>query len=104
MPKIGEYAEGEKIMLKLMSYVAVESGGVQTRLSTKDLINNHLPGFEELMKVEYAMMEKNCSFFRDGRSLDFFENLVQMALRKASEILTHLSAPSSPTAAPPSTN
>ena len=96
MPKVGDYAESEKIMLKLMNYVAVENGNVQTRLSTKDLINNHCPGFEELMKVEYAMMEKNCSFFRDGRSLDFFENLTQMVARKVSEMLMLSSVQSSP--------
>lgn len=104
MPKVGDYAEGEKIMMKLMSYVAVETGGVQIRLSTKDLINNHCPGFEELMQIEMAMMEKNCSFFRDGRSLDFFESLTQMVARKFSEMLMLSSEQLSPTTKPISTN
>jgi hypothetical protein len=97
MPKIGDYKESEEIMIKLMSYVAVKNGPVETRLSTKDLINNHCPGFEELMKIEMAMMEKNCSFFRDGRSLDFLENLTQMVARKVSEMLMLSSVQSSPT-------
>lgn len=97
MPKVGDYKESEEIMIKLMSYVAVRNGSVETRLSTKDLINNHCPGFEELMKIEMAMMEKNCSFFRDGRSLDFFENLTQMVARKVSEMLMLSSVQSSPT-------
>ncbi len=97
MPKVGDYKQSEDIMIKLMSYVAVKNGSIETRLSTKDLINNHCHGFEELMKIEMAMMEKNCSFFRDGRSLDFFENLTQMVARKVSEMLMLSSVQSSPT-------
>jgi len=104
LPQIGDYAINEETMLKLMSYVAVEKGGVQIRLSTPDLVNNHCRDAETLMSVEMAMMEKNYSFFRDGRISDFFGNLTQMLLRKASEMLTHLSAPSSPTEKPLSTN
>lgn len=105
LPKIGDYAEGEKIMITLMSYVAVElKEGLQIRLATKDLINNHCPGFEELMKIEMAMMEKNCSFFRDGRSLDLFENLTRLIVRKVSETLILSSQQSSPTEKPVSTN
>lgn len=95
MPRVGDYKEGETIMLKLMSYVAVESGNVQIRLATRDLINNHCPGFEELMTIEMAMMSKNCSFFRDGRCLDFFERITQMIAKKASEILMTSLEPSS---------
>lgn len=97
LPKIGDYAEGEKVMLKLMSYVAVKVNSAEVRLTTKDLINNHCGAPEDLMKLEYAMMEKNCSFFRDGRGLDFFDNLVQLIVRKVSETLTPSSAQSSPT-------
>lgn len=104
LPKIGDYKVSEEIMVKLMGYVAVDRGGVMIRLSTKDLINNHCTDWETLAKVEMAMMEKNCSFFRDGRSFDFFENLAQICLTKVSEILTRSSAQSSPTDAQHSTN
>ncbi len=104
LPKIGDYAISEETMFKLMNYVAIEKEGHLIRLSTKALVNNHCPDWELLQKIEMAMMEKNCSFFRDGRSLDFFENLVQMFLRKASEMLTPSLAQSSPTEKQPSTN
>lgn len=106
LPKLGDYPEGEKVMLQLMSHVAVKTKeGVEIKLSTKDLIRNHCPdGYEQLMKLEGAMMEYNSSFFQDGRSLDFFENLAQLIARKALEILTPLSEQLSPTTKQPSTN
>lgn len=104
LPKIGDYAVSEDVMVKLMSFVAVKRGDVEIRLDTRDLINNHCRDWETLAKVEMKMMEKNCSFFRDGRSLDFFENLAQICLTRVSEILTRSSAPLSPTNSQPSTN
>lgn len=101
LPKIGDYAVNEETMLKLMNYVAVNIGGQIIRLSTRDMINNHCPNPEALITVEAAMMVKNCSFFRDGRSHDLFDNLIQICLTKVSEILTPLSAPSSPMEKPP---
>jgi len=97
LPKIGDLAMFQGVMLKIMGYVAVESNGVQIRLSTKDLVNNHCQDWETYIKVIWKMMEKNCSFFRDGRGCDFFESLTQMILRKISETLIRLSEQSSPT-------
>ncbi len=79
-----------------MSHVAVEKGGVQIRLSTKDLIINHCPDWEVMSKILMAMMEKNCSFFRDGRGGDMLENLFQTVLARVTATLIPLSAPSSP--------
>lgn len=104
LPKIGDYAISEDVMLKLMSYVAVEINGTHQRLMTRDMINNHCSDWETLAKVEMAMMEKNCSFFRDGRHWDFLENTFQVLLTKASEMLTRSSDLSSQPAKQPSTN
>lgn len=105
LPQVGNYDENEKLMIRLMHYVAVvTSDGRKLRLSTMELINNHVPNFEILAKIEMRMMEKNCSFFRDGRSLDFLDNLAQIFSRKLLEILTLSSAQSSQQEKPPSTN
>ena len=104
LPKIGDYEKNKDIMFKIMSFVAVEKSGVQIRLATEELINNHCPDWEVLAKVEFAMMEKNCSFFRNGRHFDFLENLVQMFTKKALEMWMASSEQLSPTAEQPSTN
>ena len=100
LPKVGDYAVSEETMFKLMGYVAVRKGDVLIRLTTRDLVNNHCPDTEVLMKIEAAMMEKNYSFFRDGRSFDFLERLVQAILLKISEISIRSSEPSSPMVKP----
>lgn len=106
LPKVGDYAVSKATMFKLMSYVAVPmpNGQPPLRLSTEALINNHVPTSEMLAKIEWAMMVKNCSFFRDGRSLDFFDNLAQVFLQKLTEMLTLSSASSSTVEKQPSTN
>ena len=68
LPKLGDYAVNEEVMLKLMSFVAVQVGESQQRLSSRAMINNHVPDFETLAKIEMKMMEYNCSFFRDDAS------------------------------------
>lgn len=67
MPKIGEYKANEDLMVKLMGYAErVFDDGEPIRLSSRTLIDNHVPDFEMLMKLEWAIMEHNCSFFRNG--------------------------------------
>lgn len=105
LPKFGDYEQNKKTMLKLMGYVGVKMpNGDVLRLSTEELINNHVPDWETLAKIEMAMMEKNCSFFRNGQSWDFLNNFVQMLLQKLSETLTLSSAQSSQPEKPPSTS
>lgn len=89
MPKLGDYAVNEETMIKLMSFVAVEtSKGIQQRLSTIDLVNNHVPDWETLAKLELEMMQYNCSFFLRDKALTFLDVFLQMATQKVSEILT----------------
>jgi hypothetical protein len=79
-------------MLKIMSFVEVKTAAnVGIRLTTKELINNHCGGWETLVKLEWAVMEYNCSFFQNGKSLDFFQKLTSLAAQKIIETLTGLS-------------
>lgn len=90
LPKLGEYKVNEEIMLKLISYVCVlgVEGGPPLQLSTRALVNNHVPDFEALMRLEAAMLEYNCSFFANGKVLTFFEAIAAKCQTLISKTLT----------------
>lgn len=77
LPKVSEYKQNEEIMLELMKFVAVDSGGNITRLTSPDVVNSQAGDWETLVKIELAMIEYNCSFFREGLVLSFWSGLVQ---------------------------
>jgi len=105
LPKLGDYAINEETMYKLMNYVAIQSeSGVHIRLSNKDLINNHIKSWESLIRIEAAMIEYNCSFFRNGRVSTFLEDFAQKLPTWISKILTDCLGRSSLKNSPHSTN
>lgn len=96
VPKLGDYAVNEETMLKLMGYVGIAIDPSRPlRLATIALVNNHVGSWETLAKIEMAMLEYNCSFFRDGRISTLLEDVAQKAPQWISKILTALSARSS---------
>ncbi len=75
-PKVGDYKANEVLMLRLMSYVAVVlDDGTKLQLTTQGLIDNHVLDFETLMRIEWAMMEYNCSFFAKEKLSGFLAAL-----------------------------
>lgn len=98
MPKLGDYAVNEETMLKLMAYVGVPQDGDRPplRLTTRALIDNHIPDWETLARVEVAMMEYNVSFFGNGKASSFLETIATKAQQLLSQTLTDLSGQSSP--------
>lgn len=94
LPKVGSYEVSEAMMLKLMSYVYVpsEPDSLESKLplKTKALLNSHVTDWEMLIRLEKAMMEHNCSFFRDGKGLNFLETLKENLLQSATKTLTDL--------------
>lgn len=109
IPRLGEYKTNEAMMLKLMAFVAIEKENdqgqpVQIRLNSSQMIDNHMPDWEVLAKVEAAMISYNCSFFQEGRVSSFFDLIAQKLPVLASQILTQLRAQSSPQGTPPGTN
>jgi hypothetical protein len=92
MPKLGDYKTNEGLMLKIMSFAEAKTeSGINIRLSTKELVNNHCGDWETLIKLEWEMIQYNCSFFQDGKSADFFQRLTSLAEQKITEMLTRLS-------------
>lgn len=105
IPKLGEYQQSEEVMLKLMAFIAsVASDGTQVALTTRALVDNHVPDWETLAKLEWSQLEYNTSFFGKGLNSDFFENFSQKAVTWISKTLTPLLVTSLQAAKPPSKN
>ena len=102
MPKIGDYNVSEEIMLKLMCYVERVYPDRTQPLTNKALVDNHIPSWEVLTKLELLMIDYNCSFFRNGKGLDFLKKLQTLAEPKIIEMLTVLSGKLSQAAKQPS--
>lgn len=97
VPKLGDYQVNEETMLKLMGFVGVpRDSGEPLRLATRALIDNHVPDWETLARIEFAMMEYNVSFFGNGKGSTFLEAITQKAQAFLSKTLTDLSAQSLP--------
>ncbi len=92
LPKLGEYAVNEETMLKLMAFVGVETGPDTTQLlTTRALVDSHIPDWETLAKVEWASFEYNTSFFGPGKTLPSFANFGQTLKAWITSTLTDLS-------------
>ena len=106
LPKLGDYKINEEIMHKIMCYVGVKLNdkAPPLMLTTAALIDNHTKSWETLGKLEVAMMEYNCSFFRNGRISTFFQDVAQNIPAWISKMLMALSEQSLPTEKPSSTN
>lgn len=105
MPKLGDYKVNEETMLKLMAYVGVTlDNGTVLPLSTRALVDNHVPSWETLAKLEWSMLEYNCSFFGNGRASTFFDGIAQKLPSMITSILTDLSLQLSAKSKQPSTN
>lgn len=76
-----DYSESQRLMKKLMCYVAaVTSEGTEVLLKTEMLINNHVPDFDVLSKLESQALDYNSDFFKIGKitkSLKQFEEVAK---------------------------
>lgn len=91
MPKVGDYATNEETMLKLMSFVGVtQDNGNVLMLTTKALVENHVPDWEALARIEMGMIEYNCSFFSNGAASTLLDSLRQKAESMIPRMLTNL--------------
>lgn len=103
MPKLGDYEVNEATMLKLMAFVGVPREGAEPLLlTTRALVDNHLPDWETLARVELAMLEYNVSFFASGRALGSFEGIARKGLAWIVQTLTDLSRQSAAKGSRPS--
>lgn len=96
MPKLGDYAVSEDVMLKALAFVGVRLEGREAplMLTTRALLDNHVEDWETLARLEWAMLEYNCSFFGNGATSLSFEGIVAKLRPLISQMLTALSAQS----------
>ncbi len=104
MPKLGNYKENETLMFKLMHYVGVPLEKGVLRLTTQELINNHIQSPITSLKIEDEMFFYNYGFFLREKVSDIFTMLARALDQFATKIATDLSQPSSHPVKPPSTN
>lgn len=105
MPKLGDYKVNEETMLALMGFVGVpRDSGEPLRLTTRALVDNHVPDWETLARIEWAMMEYNVSFFGNGKGSTFLDAITQKAQAFLSKMLTDSLGQSLQGAKPPSTS
>lgn len=90
LPKVGDYASSERVMLLLMSYVGVKINDALIPLKTKELVNNHVSDAETLLLLEKEMFKYNYDFFQSGNASTFLTQLEKRATSKGIEILTTL--------------
>lgn len=98
IPRLGDYGRNEELMFKMMCYVAapnIDPAREPIILRSEILVNNHVPDFETLMKIEMAMMEYNCSFFARGKASNYLELLVQKVQALLTQTLMDFSQRSS---------
>lgn len=93
IPKLGDYKAGEEVMYKSLSYTAVpkpKPTDIQdcVHLSTRELLDNHVGDWETLVKLEYAILEYNCSFLQNGLISNFLSDISQNIPQWATKILT----------------
>lgn len=106
IPKLGDYKRSEELMFKLMRFVTVRPapGGSEIALETPELIDNHVPGAETLIKLEKEMMQYSFDFFSEGKISNFLALIQKVADRKIMQIATSLLGASSTAEEQPSGN
>lgn len=104
IPKLAQYLENEEVMYKLLKHVAVSTSGGLIKLSNRDLIINHIKSWETLVKVEWAVMQYNISFFQNGSLSTLLISISQKLPQWISKMWMDSSAQSSQAVKPPSMN
>jgi hypothetical protein len=89
LPKVGDYQTNHQMMLKLLSYVGVpQKDKAPLMLVTEELVNNHVDGAENLLRLEKAMFEYNFVFFSPENLSSFQERWKRIFSTFLAQILT----------------
>jgi len=87
LPKIGDYKLNEEIARKLFSYVAIKDKNDNLiRLSTKQLIENHVPDLMTGGRIELGMIEYILGFSVLGQLSASLKLIIQTALADNTKI------------------
>lgn len=105
LPKIGDYSVNQDMMLKLMSYVGVPRDKMEPlQLTTRALVDNHVPDLKTLSRLEIEMFKYNFDFFLPEDLSNLGERLKRILSIFLTQIVTQSLRESSRAVAQPSTN
>lgn len=105
IPKAGDFAIIESMMLKTMCYVAIRRPNIpDLMLNSRELIDNHCPNWTTYMKVLEEMRGYNNLFLVSENLLTFLERVMAMLPARIRAILTPDLQPLSTQNSPPSTS
>lgn len=92
IPLISSFSKSEEQLFKMLSYCerVYTDGRANVPLVSKTIIDNHVPNFDTLYKLEWEALQYNFDFFEQGKLLNFLNEGLSLAESKASEILTDL--------------
>lgn len=85
----GNYAENEKLAEKMFKYVAViMEDGRELQLTTRQMINNHIPDFTTGILLEEEMVSHNLGFSLAGKVQKSHQDLSASIKQWITSILT----------------
>lgn len=91
IPVINNFAQSQDMAFKMLSYCErVYDDKANVPLISKELIDNHVPDFNTLIKLETACINYNYDFFENGKVWDFLTKGLCLAESRVSRILTDL--------------
>lgn len=92
IPLISNFSQAEDMAYKMLSFCerVYTDGRPNVPLISKALIDNHIPDFDTLIKLENECLTYNYDFFANGKLLGFLNKGLSLAESKASGILTDL--------------
>ena len=90
LPKVGNYADNERLMLELLSYVQVSHEGNWIALDSQLMIDSHVTSWEMLISLEKEMVCFNTNFLQKGSLSAVFQSLITRVVSefKSSETST----------------
>lgn len=93
LPKVGDYSTNEALMLKIMRHVGVRIPGRDDplMLNSLQLVDNHVKSSEDLLRLEWAMMNYNFAFFGNGKLSGILDRVMTQAVNLIQKTLTDLS-------------
>ena len=103
VPKVGDYTANEALASKMFCFIAVPREGADPLcLTTKDLVNSHVPNFRAGLQLEKAMLEHNLGFSVAEGLSTFLEGLNARLPALITQILTEYRVQLSAQEKPPS--
>jgi len=90
IPVISEFKRTEEQAFKMLAYCerVYTDGRANVPLISKQIIDNHVPDFDTLIKLEYECLNYNFDFFTRERVLTLLNQALSHAESRVSGILT----------------